>query len=191
VSDYSTCGDLAAMAGNDEANDAIALELVLRAPTNADGLSFDFDFFTFEYSDYVCSFFNDVFAALLYSKAPRIPSNHNVAFDSQGNPVSVNNGFVEVCDPYTYSGRKEGVPFSREFPCRLGNAELEGTGFERRAATGWLRTRANVLPGEEVTLRLSIWDAGDELLDSTVLLDNLQWDPVPGNTVTVRPPPIQ
>jgi hypothetical protein len=191
VSDYSTCGDLRMFPGSAEANDAIALELVIRVPTNAGALSFDFDFYTFEYSDYVCSFFNDAFVALLYSKAPGIPANHNIALDSQGNPVSVNNGFVEVCDPYTYDGNKGGVPFTRAFPCKLGTAELAGTGFEQRAATGWLQTHANVVPGEELTLRFAIWDAGDEFLDSTVLLDDFRWEVTPGTTVTVRPPPIQ
>src|SRR5437762_9962775 len=49
VSAYSTCGDLQMMPGNMDANDAIALELVIRAPTNAAALSFDFDFYTYEY----------------------------------------------------------------------------------------------------------------------------------------------
>ena len=48
-----------------------------------------------------------------------------------------------------------------------------------------------MVPGEALTLRLAIWDAGDELLDSTVLIDNFRWDAKPGSTVTVRPPDIQ
>jgi hypothetical protein len=191
VSDYSTCGDLQVMPGNQDANDAIALELVIRAPTNAAALSFDFDFYTYEYFQYVCSFFNDAFVALLYSKAPDVPANHNIAFDSQGNPVSVNNGFVEVCLPHVYSGTKGATAFTRAFPCKLGTQELAGTGFEQRAATGWLQTHANIVPGEELALRFAIWDAGDETLDSTVLLDNFRWDAQPGTTVTIRPPPIE
>jgi putative metal-binding protein len=191
VSDYSTCGDIEVMPGENTANDSIALELVIRVPTNAASLSFDFDFYTFEYDQYVCSFFNDAFVALLYSKIPDLPANHNIAFDSQGNPVSVNNGFVEVCRPFTYQGTKMMVPFTRDFPCKLGIRELTGTGFENKAATGWLQTHSNVVPGEEITLRFAIWDAGDELLDSTVLLDNFKWDAKPGSTVTIRPPPIE
>ena len=126
--------------------------------------------------------------ALLYSKSPDVPANHNIAFDSQRNPVSVNNGFLEVCKPFTYEGRMGGMPFRRPFPCALGIDQLQATGFEDHAATGWLQTRTNVVPGEELTLRLAIWDAGDEVLDSTVLIDNLKWDVKPGTTVTVRPP---
>ena len=190
VSSYSTCGDLPARTGSNLANDAIALELTIRVPTNAQSMSFDFDFYTFEYQQFVCSAYNDAFVALLYSQAPTVPANHNIAFDSQNNPVSVNNGFVEVCKPFTYQGAKAGQDFMRQFPCALGVAELAGTAFEDHAATGWLQTHTNVVPGEELTLRLAIWDAGDEALDSTVLLDNLRWDVKPGSTVTVRPPPI-
>src|SRR5205085_9640837 len=68
VSSYATCGDLVGDpgAGPDKksAFDAIALELVVRAPTNAKSFSFDFDFYTFEYTEFVCSEFNDAFVAL-------------------------------------------------------------------------------------------------------------------------------
>jgi len=191
VSSYSTCGDIDAPLAARDANDAIALELVIRAPTNAAALSFDFDFYTFEYKEFVCTDFNDAFVALLYSKVAGLPMNNNIAFDAQQNPVSVNNGFVEVCKPWTYEGTKGNMPFSRSFPCKLGIDDLRETGFEDHAATGWLQTTTNVVPGEELTLRFAIWDAGDEALDSTVLLDNLRWDAKPGTTATTRPPDVR
>ena len=191
VSSYSTCGDLDPPTGARNANDAIALELVLRVPTNAAALSFDFDFYTFEYKEFVCTDYNDAFVALLYSKVAGLPANNNIAFDSQMNPVSVNNGFVEVCAPWTYEGMKGNTPFTRAFPCKLGTGELDRTGFEDHAATGWLQTTTNVVPGEELTLRFAIWDAGDEALDSTVLIDNFRWDAKPGTTATMRPPDVQ
>jgi hypothetical protein len=188
ASSYTTCGDLPLPPQPmPSANDAIALELVIRVPTNALALAFDFDLYTFEYRDYVCGKFNDAFVALLRSGGP---ADHNIAFDSQGNPVSVNNAFVEVCAPWTYGGVKGGAPFTRAFPCGLGARELEGTGFEGHAATGWLQTQAPVTPGEEITLRFAIWDAGDEVLDSTVLLDHFRWQAQAGATQTVRPPDV-
>jgi hypothetical protein len=200
VSSYTTCGDLADIGGDPiDAKtifDGIALELVIRAPTNAKSFSFDFDFYTFEYTDFVCTDFNDAFVALLYSKSPDVPANHNIAFDAQKNPVCVNNGFVEVCDPYVYMGMRGGMPFTRSFTCQYGTHELAGTGFdgvtddpENHAATGWLQTHANIVPGEELTLRFAVWDAGDEALDSTALIDNVVWDAMPGNNETIRPPP--
>jgi hypothetical protein len=202
VSSYATCGDLDTGPGGprdpSKAYDGIALELVVRAPTNAKSFSFDFDFYTFEYTEFVCSDYNDAFVALLYSKSPDVPMNHNIAFDAQKNPVCVNNGFVEVCDPYVHMGTRAGIPFSRSFTCQYGVDELKGTGFdkasssepaENHAATSWLQTHANIVAGEELTLRFAICDTGDDVLDSTALVDHVVWDAMPGQNETIRPPP--
>lgn len=163
------------------ANDGIALELTIRAPTNAKSISFDFDFYTYEYPGYICTQYNDFFVSLLYSGHPNNPANKNISFDSQKNPVSVNNGFLEACSPGSHGGKT--------FQCSLGTSELAGTGFDDSAATGWLQTTANIVPGEEFKLRFAIWDAGDEVLDSTVLIDNFRFDVNEGENQTVRPPP--
>ncbi len=45
--------------------------------------------------------------------------------------------------------------------------------------------KGNVLPGEEITLRLAVWDANDGVMDSLVLLDAFEWSPTtitPGTT---------
>jgi hypothetical protein len=42
-------------------------------------------------------------------------------------------------------------------------------------STGWLSTTAPIQPGEDVILRFVIFDEGDGVLDSAVLLDNFQW----------------
>lgn len=165
---------------NHDALDPIALELVVRVPSNAIGFSFDFDFYTYEFPDFVCQQYNDFFVALLTSTDPATPADHNISFDSQGNPVSVNNGFVEVCAGPRNAGGKN-------FPCSLGTGELAGTGFEPAAATSWLRTEASVVPGETITLRFAIWDMGDEILDSTVLIDNFVWKQ--GEVPEHMPPP--
>lgn len=163
------------------ANDGIALELEIRAPSNAYGFSFDFDFYTYEYPEFICSEFNDFFVVLLTSKHASTPANKNISFDKQGNPVSVNNGFVEVCTP--------GMAGGKQFACPMGRKELIGTGFDDRtkensAATGWLRTHAQILPGETLKIRFAIWDMGDEFLDSTVLLDRFVWVVEPGKAMT-------
>lgn len=197
---YATCGDeLASPPGvlqdPSSAYDGIALELELRAPTNARGLSFDFDFYNFEYPQFVCSSFNDAFAALTFPSGGSSVTAQNIAFDSQRNPIGVNNGFVEVCNPFDYSGTKNGLPFTRSFTCRYGTAELAATGFDSEefggphAATGWLTTHTNVVPGALFVLRLAIWDAGDEWRDSSVLIDNFRWEVVADEAVTMRPPP--
>jgi hypothetical protein len=154
------------------ANDAAALEVSIRVPSNARGFRFDFDFYTYEYPDYICSEFNDFFVAVV-SPAPPGSQQGNVSFDSQGNPVSVNNGFLEVCVSQFAGGKS--------FPCARGPAELQNTGFDEpfesgpHAATGWLTTETPVTAGTDITIRFAVWDAGDHVLDSSVLLDNFSW----------------
>ncbi len=134
-------------ANDNIANDPAALELVIKAPSNANSLKFDFDFYTYEFPIYVCTAYNDFFVALV-SPAPPNAQSGNVSFDSQGNPVSVNNGFLEVCPPQNAGGKN--------FPCALGTAQLQDTGFDEpldngpHAATGWLNTTAPIAPGQTI-----------------------------------------
>ncbi len=173
-------------ANDTTARDPAALELVIKTPSNANELSFDFNFYTYEFPEYVCTQYNDFFVALL-SPAPASAQNGNVSFDSQGNPVSVNNSFLEVCTPQSAGGKN--------FPCALGTAELTGTGFDEparqgpHASTSWLNTRAPVPPGTNITLRFAIWDMGDHILDSTVLIDNVTWDVGTGDIPVTTPVP--
>jgi hypothetical protein len=183
--DSPSCAGVAT-ANDKTALDGIALELSIKVPTNASSVAFDFDFYTFEWPVFVCTQFNDFFVALLDSSHASTPADGNVSFDSKNNPVSVNNGFVEVCDPAMGAQN----PGGKHFPCALGTAELIGTGFEPdHAATSWLQTKASVVPGETISLRFAVWDMGDEVLDSTVLVDNLRWDVTEaGNPVTIPVP---
>jgi hypothetical protein len=163
------------------ANDGMALELVIRAPTNAKSLYFDFNFFTTEFPQWVCKNYNDFFVALLDSQATGTPPNKNISFDKGKNPVSVNNSLLEVCQAQSAGGKN--------FACAMGTNQLLGTGFEGHAATGWLQTSAPIVPGEEITLRFAIWDAVDEIWDSTVLIDNFRWDVTPGEEASTERPP--
>ncbi len=51
-----------------------------------------------------------------------------------------------------------------------------------------MQTKAPVVPGETITIQFIIWDTGDHVLDSSVLVDNWKWDAA-GTTapVTDRP----
>jgi hypothetical protein len=174
------------------ANDPAALEVKLRVPTNAKSFSFNFNFYTYEWPDFVCSSFNDSFV-VLQSPAPPNAKLGNISFDSQGNPVSVNNGFVDAC------GCDSGPPCQADvktFPCSLGTGILQGTGFGKdttqwddHAATGWLETKSPVTPGSEITLRFAIWDAGDHSLDSTVLVDNFVFSADEATGTSTKPVP--
>jgi hypothetical protein len=173
-------------------NDMIDVKLVLKAPMDATGFRFDFDFYSSEWPNFVCSTFNDAFVAYLTSSG----MTDNISFDPNKNPVAVNNNYFDRCTAGAPLGcnRTDGetpdAPLSNS-TCAGGAAELEGTGYASTAktlcsngsditatlggATGWLSTAAPIKPGEQFTLEFMIWDAGDGILDSTVLIDHFQW----------------
>lgn len=155
-----------------EAYDSAGLRLRIKTPSDAKSFSFNLDFYTYEYPNYICDIYNDFFVAMMDPKDPALPDG-NISFDSQGNTISVNAGFLQVCNAQTASN---GV----FFPCALGPGELAGTGFDSQpngsAATGWLETKAPITPGSEITLHFTIWDSGDGVLDSTTLIDNFKFD---------------
>ncbi|MFO0571306.1 MAG: putative metal-binding motif-containing protein [Polyangiaceae bacterium] len=170
------------------ANDPAGLELKIRVPTNAKSFSFNFNFYTYEWPVYVCTQYNDFFVALLNPAVNATPPQYsNISFDTQGNPVSVNNAFLEACDPTIGATN----PGGKNFPCTLGIGILSGTGFDTsHAATGWLETVAPITPGSEMILRYAVWDAGDHILDSSVLVDNFKFSAdQASNTPTTKPVP--
>jgi Putative metal-binding motif len=154
-------------------NDYSELVLRLKAPQNAKSFSFQFHFFSAEFPEYVCSTYNDEF--LVEMQSPNeYPMGANISFDMQKNPITVNNGFFTVCqnDP----GKAETQH------CTHPVSDIAGTGYEDTLAdrpiggsTGWLTTTAPVTPGEELTLRFIIFDEGDHIYDSSVLIDHFQW----------------
>jgi hypothetical protein len=155
--------------------DGVALELTFRVPTNVTRLEVDENFFTLEFPGYVCSKYNDFFVVDFDPKVADYEDG-NIAFDEAGNPISVNNALLQVCEPQEAGGKS--------YECPLGSAALEGTGFDTvsdefskapHAATGWLRSRASVVPGSTLRVRFAIWDSADGNLDSTVLIDRLRW----------------
>jgi hypothetical protein len=141
-------------------NDGIGLQVVLNVPVGVKSLAFDFNYYTTDWPDWVCSGYNDRFVVLLS------PNGGNIALDKQANPVSVKS--VEACGP---PGTYGGIPYT----CPLGTSILVGTGFENHGATGWLSALVPVPEGRQITLLFAIWDSGDGSFDSTVLLDNFRW----------------
>lgn len=141
-----------------QVNDYAEVRFEMLVPTNAQSFSFDFNFMSTEYPEWVCTTFDDTFIAYLESEM----FTGNISFDAMGNPVSINVAFFNVCTPPPAS-------------C-TGSAELAGTGYQQDGGgTGWLTTTAPVKPGEKVTLRFIIFDEGDHILDSAVIIDNFRW----------------
>jgi hypothetical protein len=141
-------------------NDYTEVQLVLNVPANANSFSFDFNFMSVEFPEFVCTDFDDTFLAMLESQA----FTGNVSFDSMGNRMSINVGFFDKC--------RETLD-----PACTGDAEIVGTGYSgaQGGGTGWLTTTAPVVPGEKIFLTFMIFDEGDHILDSSVLIDNFRW----------------
>ena len=145
-------------------------KLTLKVPGNAQAFSFDFNFMSSEFPEWVGSQFNDKFMAILDSQGFK----GNVSFDSKGSCISINNALFDECNK-----------------CKLGDAGLKGTGYEGGVGggTGWLTTTAPVKPNETITLRFIVFDESDHILDSAVLIDNFRWLAKASTTgpSTVRP----
>jgi hypothetical protein len=165
----SSCGQ----SGNvTTVHDYSELVLTLHAPTNAKSFSFEFQFFSGEYPDWVCTAYNDEFLAIVQStKSYAQPTN--ISFDAMNHPITVNSGFFTVCTNGTTPQTKH---------CMHPPTDNAGTGYEIAdgstlpgGSTGWLSTTAPIAPGEDVTLRFVIFDEGDHILDSAALIDNFQW----------------
>jgi hypothetical protein len=188
------------------ANDSVMLVLRLRAPPNARAFSLRSYFLSAEYPDTVCTTYNDQLVALVRTpnalpSAPNPPDGNLMTYLHGGKawPVGINiasgTPLFSVCDR---KPDKPGKPDCWKNPsvspdsCSLGAGQLAGTGFEAAGsgcATGggsyWLTTRGNVAPGEEVEIRIAIWDVSDSSFDSLVLLDGFRWlaDPVSPGTI--------
>jgi len=141
-----------------DVNDYTELKLVMNVPSNVEGFAFDFNFMSGEFPTFVCSEFDDTFLAVLDSEA----FQGNVSFDSQGNRVSINIGFFDVCNPALG-------------PDCTGDGDLAGTGFDGHGGTGWLTTVAPLVGGEKATLTFILFDEGDHFWDSLALIDNFRW----------------
>jgi hypothetical protein len=128
--------------------------LELKAPANARSFSFDFNFFSAEYPEYVNQSFNDTFYAILEIPSTNEGQPTNIAFDARGSSIEVDNNYFQ--QPF------HPIPNT-------------GTGFDAHGSTGWLRTSWPVRGGEQLRLTFSIHDEGDAIYDSLVLLDNFRW----------------
>jgi hypothetical protein len=178
-------------------NDVVDLQIVIQVPKNANGFSFDFDFGSGEWPEYVCSPFNDSFIAYLKTPAFNSGTPDNISFDSMNNPVSVNNAFFGECGPANAKTGCAPQATAGMAACSGGTADLMGTGFydlndsqnpyvcnmgssqTGGGMTGWLTTQAPASPWQQMTIDLIIWDTGDQYYDSSVILDNWQWKPAP------------
>lgn len=141
-----------AVRGNTD-RDVTVLKIDLDVPSTANCLTFDFKFYSEEYPEWVGSSYNDAFIAELDSSTwttagTAISAPNNFAFDPSGDVISINS---------------------------TGNTAMSVTaaaGTTYDGATPLLSASTQITPGAH-SLYLSIFDQGDQILDSAVFVDNL------------------
>jgi hypothetical protein len=186
------------------AHDSEMLVLRVRVPTNARSFSLQASFYSFEYPEWVCSSYNDFFVVLLdsaWNGTPANPADKNLAVyeDQSGdrfplgtNLAYANTGLFSQCVNGA-TGCGTGAIAGSTTTC-VQTTELVGTGFDAPrenfcasnslagGATGFRTISGNVIGGEVITLRIGLWDSGDDASDSTVVLDAFEW-----STETITP----
>ena len=177
--------------------DPAMLELKIRAPTNAQSFEVDLDFFNAEYPEWVCGQYQDMFVALIDSQSLLNPADGNVAIYDDGQaqyPIGVNlardSGLFRQCAPNSSFGCQgsggtlvssscEGVDQLIGTPYGANDPGCGGGHTYSGGATDWLTMTGNVVPGEVFTIKLFVFDAGENgsgLADALVLLDNWRWN---------------
>ncbi len=148
--------------GELEAVDYAELRMSTTVPEGADGLAYEFAFFSAEYPSYVQhdTSYNDMYVAWLESER----WTGNISFDEMGNPITANGVFLDYKD----------AP-SAACPGTCDAPELEGFAMEGHAGTKWLVSSAPVNPGDDITMIFAIFDMKDGSYDSAVILDNFEW----------------
>jgi cysteine-rich repeat protein len=139
--------------------DGVTLTLILQIPNGANRISFDFNFLSAEYPDYIGTQYNDTFTARLT--------------DSGGSRIiaaaTVNSSFFFPAFDSVAGGT--GFDIFTEDPAGV-DTDFSG-GLPDAGVTGFLNATAPVASGETVTLEFQVRDLGDGILDSAVVLDNL------------------
>lgn len=148
----------------DTDQDVTVLKVDFDVPNGSNCLSVDFRFLSEEFPRYVGSSFNDAFIAELDTSSwttagSTITAPNNFAFDTDGNVVSINSTGIGGMTP----ANGVGTAFDGGVP---GGGDTDG------AATTLLSAATTITPGAH-SVYFSIFDQGDQILDSAVFLDNL------------------
>ena len=148
------------IAPGNEANDVFFMSFDLTVPAGTHGYLFDFAYFSEEWPEWVGAAYNDMFVVWSTSES----FTGNVTFiDEQ--PLT-----VTALDPYMTILPGDPLLVGTGFPDLFDG--IMGTG----AGTGWFTAKASATPGENFTVAISIFDMGDDILDTIGLIDNFRWD---------------
>lgn len=202
------------------ANDYAELKLSVKVPSNANAMLFDFSFFSSEFNEFWKSDFNDGFFVLVTSKNLKginvakdsaglgitvnsgyfqlCPAAPGPAGLDPGKAGGLKNCVGQPTDPGSkilgsltgtgFAGELLATPSTNDTTPGLNDATKT---YVYGGSSGWLTSKFGVTPGETLIIRFVIFDTGDNILDSAVLLDNVRWEKAPPATVdpvVERPP---
>ena len=177
--------DAAATLGGPTAFDYTELRFTATVPSTVTSVSYDFAFFSTEYPYYFGSPYNDMYVGWLESRN----WTGNISFDKEGNPISVNAGFLDYRDVPNPGPDTWGYEVDQE--CNTPGAcvaeELHQTCMKSHAGTAWLTSTVGVEEHEDITMVFAVFDLSDPILDSYVLLDNFTWGCEPGDGPETEP----
>lgn len=148
--------------GTGKGHDVLYFEFKVPVPAGTHSFSLDFAFFSAEFPEWNTEDFlpfSDM--AVIWAESEAYTGNVAFIDDGEGNKQPL----------VTYFLNERGlIAYNEEHDA------LQGTGFDTvGGSTGWLKARANVKPGEVLTLAFTVLDRGDKLVDTMMLLDNFQW----------------
>jgi hypothetical protein len=152
----------------DTDNDVTVLRIAVNVPAGANCVSLDYRFLTDEYPEFVNSTYNDAFVAEI----------DNLSWTTSNDVISHTGDFATTPagEPVSVDG-VGGVAMTAE--------EAVGTTFD--GATGRVTTKNPIAPGPH-NIYLSVFDQGDEIFDSIVMLDRLAF--LNESPATCKPPEV-
>ena len=150
--------------------DTAMVSLTLTVPDGVTTLSFDFLFLSAEYPDFIQAGFNDTFSATLQTPS----GSQQLAFDRAGRPINVDS----VSFYPAFSSNAGGTGYDIFAPDPAGVTYVFPGGVPDAGLTDWLSASGAVTPGSTITIEFGIADLGDDILDSTVLVDNVRFSSV-------------
>lgn len=148
------------------AGDSTFLRLQMDIPAGVNRMTFDYNFLSTEWPEYVQSSFNDSFSVVITDRNGTRPAIPAVNVD--------NSAFQPAAD--TLIGDNEALQFRIYVDDTFGIDTVNLTGANVDAGiTGYQRVDIPIADDGTLTLDFEIHDVGDGLLDSAVVLDNISF----------------
>ena len=139
-------------AGGSAANDLVWFQFSSQVPGGTHGFAVDFAYFSEEFPEWVGTQYNDMF--VVWSNSETYTGNLCFVDDQ---PCT-----VTALWPTQYQNNNP--------------PELASTGFPYDGATGWFQIKGSAEPLELLQLTFAVFDMGDHVYDTLVLVDNFSWD---------------